>query len=111
MVYIPTEVHPYSYRSFWFDGSVAQVGNISIETQGTVSVFFDENGERFHDGHARKEALSRGYTDKDLVDISNHDGWNNNNWFAFFDTKTDTVLDATAVSLSEAIETAKRLQV
>ncbi len=111
-----TKVEPRRKDSFWFDGHVATVSNgkteVRIIAMGHVGVIFKVDEPGFNNDYARKEALKRGYTDQKLKNLNNHDGWLNNNWFAF-----EVVLqggktyldDATDVYLPDAINTAKNI--
>ena len=99
--------------SFWFDGQVATVSNgsktISIEAQGEISVMFNPD-EGFYKGrNARAAALLAGYTDRKLNNLYRHDGWGNNNWFAFYWVENDEYLTPTSVNYDDAIKIAKSL--
>lgn len=101
--------------SFWFAGHVATITNgkktVNVCAIGHVQVCFNPNESNFYNHDARKEARSRGYTDVKLKNISNHDGWGNNNWFAFEvikDGKT-TWDDHTDIKFDDAIGYAKDL--
>lgn len=94
---IKLEIHqklePRRKNSFWFDGHVATItdGEIRIDVmaQGEINIIFNPNEDTFKNNSARKEASSRGYTDKKLKNIYNHDGWGNNNWFDFLVTEKE----------------------
>ncbi len=109
------DLEPRRKDSFWFDGHVATISNddvtVNIIATGHLCVSFKENGESFANDMARKEAMSMGYTDQKLKNISKHDGWQNNNWFAFEVVKGGKTYwdDATDVYLPDAINTAKEI--
>lgn len=116
---IKVEIHqkpePRRKDSFWFDGHVATVTDgkttINVVATGHVDVCFNRNESNMSNDYARKEARSRGYTDKKLKNLSNHDGWSNNNWFGFEvvkDGKT-TWDEYTDVNFNDAIGYAKDL--
>ena len=101
--------------SFWFDGHVATISNkkakVNIIATGAIQVSFAPNEDYLRDGHAVKEARSMGYTDRKLRNISKHDGWSNNNWFAFEivrDGKATWSPD-TETKFDDAIRTAKQI--
>jgi len=110
--------HPNPRRkdSFWFDGHVATVTkgrtSVHIIAEGEIRIAFNVDEDMYRNDSAREEAKARKYTDVKLKNISKHDGWGNNNWFAFeiekggekvfYDTATDTNFD-------DAIITAKRI--
>jgi len=103
--------------SFWYkgDGQIATVEHkgriISIETRGEIRVCFEEDGDVFKNEQAVTEALERDLKDKDLNKLSEHDGWGNNNWFAFVEIDKDgnDISDDydVAYDYDEAIEMAK----
>ena len=73
-------------NSFWYyENTIASIevgGRIFyISASGEIEVYFEPNGIKFKNGMAVKEALSLNLQDKDLNDLSLHDGWGNNNWF------------------------------
>jgi hypothetical protein len=87
-VEIHVKPEPQRKDSFWFDGHVATVTDgkttVNIIATGHVDVTFNRNDENcYRNSEARKEARSRGYTDRKLNTMGRHDGWGNNNWFAF----------------------------
>lgn len=113
-VKIHVKPEPQRKDSFWFDGHVATVTDgkttVNIIAQGHVDVIFNANETAMSNAHARKEARSRGYTDRKLGGLSKHDGWNNNNWFAFevITPGKEMYLDeATNVNLDDAIKESK----
>ncbi len=99
--------------SFWYNGQVATVSTgektISIEAQGDVLVSFNKDEDLYPNDKARKEATKRGYTDRKLNRMNTHDGWSNNNWFAFYWVENDQYLDTTSINYNEAIKVAKEL--
>lgn len=100
--------------SFWYDGQVATVTNgkrtLSIEAIGEVRVYLDENGGLLSHKEAREEALRRELTDTSLDStISYHDGWVNNNWFAFYDVDAEEWLTDICYEYNNAIETAMEI--
>ena len=103
--------------SFWFDGEVASVklGKVlvSVMATGTIRVVFNPDEDMFNDQMATKEARSRGYTDRKLKNLSNHDGWSNNNWFGYIvqidGEKEYKWNDQTDINLDDAIFAAKQI--
>lgn len=102
--------------SFWFDGHVATItdgkNTINIIATGHICVFFEPDGDSYKNDEARKFARSKGYTDIKLNILFKHDGWSNNNWFAFEvikEGKTPVWDEATEISFDNAIETAKNI--
>ena len=117
---IKVEIHqqpePRRKDSFWFDGHVATITDgkteVSIIATGHVTVCFNPNEENVNNDYARKEARSKGYTDKKLNNLSKHDGWSNNNWFEYEitkDGKTTKYEKTTDVDFDDAIKTAKSI--
>lgn len=85
--------------SFWYDGQVATIptkdGCYSLEAVGDIKVMFEPNGTWYSNYNAVQAALSppQNFTDRKLSNLSNHDGWSNNNWFSVVFIKNDgTVL-------------------
>ncbi len=102
--------------SFWFDGHVATVTDgkttVNVIAQGHVCVYFKPNEKTaYSNDTARKEARSRGYTDKKLKNLNRHDGWLNNNWFCFeIINENKNLLDEnTEIDFDEAIKYAREL--
>lgn len=108
-------IEPRRKDSFWFDGHVATLSNdkatVNIIAMGHVSVSFKANGEQYANDMARKEARTMGYTDQKLKNLNRHDGWANNNWYAFEVVVNGQTYwdDATDVYLPDAINTAKEI--
>lgn len=95
--------------SFWYDGTVAIVTDkrtIHIIAQGEINVVFNENEDWYSGKQAVKEARKRNYTDRKLNNLVAHDGWGNNNWFAFWWEEGDKYLTPTSVHYTEAIKIA-----
>jgi len=101
--------------SFWFDGHVATVTDgkttVNIVATGHVDVCFNPNETNYDNDSARKEARKRGYTDRKINNLYNHDGVRNSNWYSFElisqgSTKWDSYTD---VELDGAINYAKDL--
>jgi len=88
------EPMPRRKSSFWFRGEVAtlKLGSrtVTIEAQGDIRVMFEPNGNCYNNESATDEAINRGYTDRKLNTLNNHDGWGNNNWFEMFLDYTPT---------------------
>ena len=97
--------------SFWYNKQVATVSNgkrtLSIEATGAVAVQFDVNKPIYYNDDARLVALDRGYTDRKLNNLSKHDGWHNNNWFALYDMGKDEYLNDTFTDYYDAIKAAE----
>lgn len=78
--------NPKRMNSFWFHNSdivtVEYKGRVvTAVCNGELSVTFKENDDTNYKGHyAVEEAIERDYTDKDINKISEHDGFNDNNW-------------------------------
>lgn len=115
-VYIHQEPERKRKDSFWFDGHVATVENnnttVKVIAMGEINVCFNPNERIFKNDEARQEAICRGYTDIKLFHLSKHDGWQNNNWFAFEVLKDDKdpYWDTeTSVNFNDAILIAKLL--
>jgi len=109
------DVEPRRKDSFWFDGHVASITDgkteVRIVAMGHVDVIFNVNENSFNNNSARKEARNRGYTDQKLKNLNRHDGWLNNNWYAFEIVKDgkEEIDDYTDVYLPDAIDYAKQL--
>jgi hypothetical protein len=100
--------------SFWYDGQVATItdgkNTISIEAQGEIRVQLGEDDNYMLDGkEARKEALKRKMLDVDLNLLNAFDGWQNNNWFAFYWIENDEYKTDISYEYDNAIETAKNI--
>jgi len=115
-VKLHVKIQPRRKNSFWFDGHVATVTDgkttVNVISQGHVDVVFNVNEDSMCNEHARKEARSRGYTDRKLSNLSKHDGWSNNNWFAFEVEREGHKPywdEATDIGFDDAIQTAKEI--
>ena len=71
--------------SFWYSGQVAYIdtdhGRYSLEAIGDIKVMFEPDSDWHKGSNAVVEALDRKLYDADLINLSSHDGWGNNNWF------------------------------
>jgi hypothetical protein len=102
--------------SFWYSGQVAYIdtdhGRYSLEAVGDIRVMFKANDCWYKkDGDAVEKALELNLFDCDLRELSEHDGWGNNNWFEVVfikDGKTKTSgTDDVCYDYDEALEQLK----
>jgi hypothetical protein len=101
--------------SFWYRGQVAYIytdhGKYSLEAVGDIKVMFEPDDNWYINDNAITEALQRNLFDKDLIKLSEHDGWGNNNWFEVVfikDGKIDTSgTDDVCYEYDEAMEMLK----
>jgi hypothetical protein len=102
--------------SFWYSGQVAYIdtdhGKYSLEAIGDIKVMFEPDSDWYKGSNAVVEALNRKLYDEDLIKLSSHDGWGNNNWFEiiFTDTKGNTnmnKIDDVMYEYDEALEVLK----
>lgn len=109
---ITKPLSPHRKDSFWYyDQTIASVTingrTFYASAIGEIRVFFNPNGETYRNDMAVKEAKSLELDDKSLNKLSEHDGWQNNNWFTISeDTKKKVkYYDEVSYNYDEAIIT------
>ena len=93
--------------SFWYYGeTIATISDqdvtIDIVASGEIKVMFEVDGSWYTNNQAVEEAIRRNLDDDDLLTLSEHDGWGNNNWFETVGLD-DTGCDGVSYDYEEAI--------